>query len=174
MKIPILLTLLASTSALATAPAAPPLHYQTGQISILGGQATLNTSTNLRYLDAADAKRVIVDLWGNPPEVAEDVQGMILPMTDLLAKNGWGVVITESKDGHVKDNDAAHMNYTQIMKDLQAGSAERNAERQKAGYPAVDLVGWADTPSYDAATHKMYWAKELAFHEVGQPEVNTP
>jgi uncharacterized membrane-anchored protein len=27
----------------------------------------------------------------------------------------------------------------------------------------VTLGGWAEPPSYDKATHKMYWAKELAF-----------
>ncbi len=33
---------------------------------------------------------------------------------------------------------------------------------------AIDLVGWAAPPHYDAASNKLYWAKELAFG--GQPE----
>ncbi|HVY80172.1 MAG TPA: DUF2167 domain-containing protein, partial [Steroidobacteraceae bacterium] len=40
---------------------------------------------------------------------------------------------------------------------------ERNEERERAGYGRVELVGWATEPRYDAATHKMYWAKELDF-----------
>lgn len=165
------LLFLTAGMALATAPAPNSLHYQTGQIPILGGKATLNTGTNLRYLNAEDAKNVIVNLWGNPPEVASDVLGMIVPaQIGVESQGGWGVVITEATDGHVKDQDAAGMNYTQVMRDMQAASGERNAEREKAGYGTVDLIGWADTPYYDQATHKMYWAKELAFHDKGVPE----
>jgi uncharacterized membrane-anchored protein len=42
---------------------------------------------------------------------------------------------------------------------------DANAERQRLGYPSMELVGWAQPPHYDAATHKLYWAKEL--REVG-------
>jgi uncharacterized membrane-anchored protein len=41
--------------------------------------------------------------------------------------------------------------------------ADGNAERQKRGYRTVELVGWAAPPHYDAATHKLYWAKDLKF-----------
>src|SRR5262249_10074823 len=40
---------------------------------------------------------------------------------------------------------------------------EANADREKAGYGKVELVGWATEPRYDEGTHKMYWAKELDF-----------
>jgi len=33
----------------------------------------------------------------------------------------------------------------------------------KEGYGSVDLIGWAKPPRYDAAAHKLYWAKELKF-----------
>jgi uncharacterized membrane-anchored protein len=46
---------------------------------------------------------------------------------------------------------------------MQEGAEAENAERRKAGYEPVRLVGWAETPSYDRAAHKLYWAKELAF-----------
>lgn len=159
----------------AATPAQPtpqaPLHYQTGDISILGGQATLKTGTNLRFLDAADARRVITDLWGNPPTAAEDVQGMIVPAGAAVdSREGWGVVLTESHDGHVSDSDAAKLDYTKMMQDMQAAARDDNDERSKAGYGTVDLIGWADTPRYDSATHKMYWAKELAFHDKDIPD----
>ena len=43
--------------------------------------------------------------------------------------------------------------------------ASRKATRcaRKKGYPTVDLLGWAAQPHYDAATHKLYWAKKLKF-----------
>lgn len=159
------------SGALATTPAPVQLHYQTGNIPILNGQATLNTSTNLRYLNAEEARSVIVNDWGNPPDTATGVLGMIVPVgQDLLAKNSWAVVVTEAQDGHVKDTDAASMNYDKLLNDLRRGEAQDNAAREKAGYPTAHLVGWADTPRYDAVTHKMYWAQELAFKRPGEPE----
>lgn len=155
---------LTASSALATTPAPLQLKYQTGTIPLLNGKATLNTGTSLRYLNADGARQVIVDGWGNPADAASDVLGMIVPAgTDPMTQAGWGVVITESKDGHVSDSDAAKINYDQLMKDMQSGTRDENTEREKAGYPTIDLIGWADQPRYDAATHKMYWAKELSF-----------
>lgn len=166
-----LLTLFTLGSAVAVPPAAPTLNFQTGNISILGGKATVNTGRNLRYLGQQDARAVIVDLWGNPPQAAEDVVGMIVPAAlNLNAQESWGVVVTESQDGHVSDSDAAKLDYAKLMRDMQAGTRENNAEREKAGYGSIDLIGWADTPRYDPATHKMYWAKELAFNSASEPK----
>ncbi|MFC4637047.1 DUF2167 domain-containing protein [Deinococcus hohokamensis] len=146
--------------------AGPALHYQTGRLPVLGGQATLDTGKTLRYLDAAGARQVIVDQWGNPPESAEDVQGLIVPAgLEPGTEEGWAIVLTEARDGHVADDDAASLNYAQLMKDMQAGTEENNAARQEAGYEPVHLIGWAETPRYDPAAHKIYWAKELAFGE---------
>jgi uncharacterized membrane-anchored protein len=73
------------------------------------------------------------------------------------------VTIDYSEDGFVKDDDASKINYDDLLKQMQAGIAESNKERQKEGYPTVDLLGWAAPPHYDAATHKLYWAKKLKF-----------
>ena len=172
MKKLIALVFLAAGAALASAPvsAPPALHFQQGNVPLLGGRATLNTANNLQFLGADEARKVIVDLWGNPPESAADVAGIIVPVgTDLLSERGWGVVVTEDQDGHVSDSDAAKLNYTQLMRDMQAATREHNAEREAAGYGAVDLIGWADEPRYDAKAHKMYWAKELAFADSQNP-----
>ncbi|WP_221090030.1 DUF2167 domain-containing protein [Deinococcus aquaedulcis] len=166
MKKTLALLALGGLSVAGAQAAEAPLRYQTGQISLLGGKAQLNTGTSLRYLDASGAKQVIVGQWGNPPEAAEDVLGMIVPAgLDPATEQGWGVVITESKDGHVSDKDAAGINYAELMRDMQAATNEENRARQEAGFGTVNLVGWADQPRYDAATHKMYWAKELAFSD---------
>ncbi|GGO18095.1 DUF2167 domain-containing protein [Deinococcus humi] len=159
-----LLLLLGHTVAATPSPDAL-LHYRSGVVPLLNGKVSLDTGSDLRFLDRTDAGRVIVDLWGNPPGSAEDVVGMIVPAgLDPDTQEGWGVVITESLDGHVTDKDAARTNYDRIMHDLQRDTAAANAEREQAGYGTVDLIGWADAPHYEAGTHKMYWAKELAFH----------
>src|ERR1043166_4013447 len=42
------------------------LKFQQGQIVLRNGLATVNVPPRFRYLDGADAKKVLVDLWGNP------------------------------------------------------------------------------------------------------------
>ncbi|NRR29478.1 DUF2167 domain-containing protein [Oxalobacteraceae bacterium] len=140
------------------------LTFQQGKITLPGGIATLDLPANFRYLSPADASRVLVEGWGNPPGAT--TLGMILPAgVNPVSAAGWGVIVTYDKDGHVKDDDAASIKYDELLKDMQQSVSDNNAERKKAGYPAMQLVGWAEQPSYNPAQHKLYWAKE--FHGEG-------
>src|SRR5258708_621387 len=76
---------------------------------------------------------------------------------------GWGVVITYEENGYVKDDDAAKINYDDLLKKMKADVAEGSKEREKQGYPSIALVGWATPPRYDAVEKKLYWARELEF-----------
>jgi uncharacterized membrane-anchored protein len=143
------------------------LQYKTGTITLEDGLATLNLSPRFRYLDPAQAETVLVKGWGNPP--GTKTLGMILPAdVGPLSDRSWGVIITYDEDGYVKDDDAETIDYTKLMKEMQESTREANAEREKQGYEKAELVGWAQPPHYDKATHKLYWAKELAFD--GAPE----
>ncbi|RDZ27714.1 DUF2167 domain-containing protein [Lysobacter silvisoli] len=141
---------------------AQSLQYQQGQVAVAPADAQLKLGKDFRYLGAADAQKVLEQLWGNPPD--SDVLGLIVPAgVDLLDEHSWAVVVTYVDEGYVSDEDAAKIDYAQMLKDMQEGTQEANAERRKAGYEAIELVGWAEPPRYDAATKKLYWAKELAF-----------
>ena len=139
------------------------LQFQSGTINVAGAHATLNLNSQFRFLDAPNAQRVLSDLWGNPPD--SDVLGMLVPVAAPLSdpQKSWAVVISYSDEGHVSDKDAASTDYDAMLKEMQEGAAEANAERKRAGYPEVELVGWATKPHYDAQTAKLYWAKELSF-----------
>jgi uncharacterized membrane-anchored protein len=107
---------------------------------------------------------VLADLWGNPPEQSSGTLGMLVPKNvDLLSESSWAVVITYDEDGHVKDDDAEKINYTDLLKQMQDSTRQASAERQKKGYESIELVGWAAPPKYDHEGKKLYWAKELAF-----------
>lgn len=98
---------------------------------------------------------------------------MIVPAgADPLTEEGWGVVVTYDKDGHVKDNDADGIDYAKLLKEMQETSAADNAERKKQGYPGMTLAGWAETPHYDKAAHKLYWAKDLVNDDSGHHGLN--
>jgi uncharacterized membrane-anchored protein len=136
------------------------LTFREGKIKLPGDIATLDLPASFRYLDPADTAKLLTDGWGNPPGTQS--LGMIVPAdVNPLSDAGWGVVVTYDKDGHVKDDDADKINYTDLLKDMQDGMADNNKARKEQGYPAMALVGWAEQPSYDKGQHKLYWAKEL-------------
>jgi uncharacterized membrane-anchored protein len=135
------------------------LKPQQGKISLPGGIATLDLPPAFRYLDPQDTSHLL-EGWGNPPDTG--TLGMIVPAgINPMANESWGVIVTYAKDGHVKDDDADGIDYGKLLKDMQEGTAEANEERKKLGYPGMTLIGWAETPHYDKASHKLYWAKEL-------------
>src|SRR5204863_2481944 len=55
------------------------------------------------------------------------------------------------------------IDYDDLLKQMQKGVARANVERKKEGYGTLQLLGWAAPPRYDAANHKLYWAKKLRF-----------
>jgi len=98
---------------------------------------------------------------------------MIVPADfDPLASAGWAAVLSFDDDGYVKDDDAAKINYNDLLKQMQEEVAENSKERVNEGYHSIQLVGWAEPPRYDQATHKLYWAKELKFGSENEHTLN--
>jgi len=136
------------------------LKFQTGEVSIGNGVAKANVPPAFKYLNPKDSSKYL-ELLGNPPS---QVLGILFPAeSDLLSSTSWFTVLEYAREGHVKDNDAAKIDYRELLADMQKGTKEQNEERAKAGYPKVELVGWASSPRYDASSHKLYWAKDLRF-----------
>jgi len=138
------------------------LHLDTGNIPIPSAKASLQLAPGYSFLPAQDAQRVLTQLWSNPPH--PEVLGMILPGTDphvLLNGNNWAVVVSYVSDGYVSDADAAKVDYTDLLTKMQKATEASNPERLKQGYHAMELVGWAEPPHYDADSHKLYWARNL-------------
>jgi len=151
--------------------AAESIKPQAGEINLKQGLAKLTLPANLRYLSPDDSATVLSKIWGNPVE--EKPLGMIVPTGfSPFDPESWAVVINYSDEGHVKDNDAATINYEKLLAEMKKSAKENNEARTKAGYASVDLVGWAASPHYDAVTHKLYWAKELKFSDSEEHTLN--
>jgi uncharacterized membrane-anchored protein len=149
------------------------LGYQTGTIALSGGLATLRLPPSFRYINPESARRLLTVAWDNPPGTADGTLGMLIPAgVSPLSPDGWGIVITYDEDGFVNDDDARSLDYAKLLKEMQESAAARNAEREEEGFEPVTLVGWAEPPSYDAATHKLYWAKELVFGSESEHTLN--
>jgi len=141
-----------------------PFDFRSGTFVIGDNLAILNTSGSYSYIGASEAKRFLTEFYGNPPSVAEGVLGLITPSDiPLDAPGAYAIVIEFNDDGYVSDEDAAEIDYDDLLKQMQEGTKEGNTERQRQGFEPVELLGWAQKPRYDKATHKFFWAKRLRF-----------
>src|SRR5215510_7757737 len=81
--------------------------------------AALKLPESFRYLDAADSRKLLV-AWGNPPESAQGVLGMLVPSgISPLEEDGWAIVITYDEDGYVSDEDAKTLDYDKMLSEMQ-------------------------------------------------------
>jgi len=147
------------------------LRPQSGDIILRDGLATLHVPRDFDFYDAADAEKILVDIWGNPP--GQDVLGMLMPTAySPMDWESWAVTIDYVEDGYVSDKDAADIDYDDLLGDMKSEIRDANQDRIDAGYGSIELVGWAEPPRYDATDKKLYWAKELRFDGSDETTLN--
>ena len=145
------------------------LTYETGKIILGKDLAVLQVPAGYRYLSAKQSQYVLSQLWGNPPD--STTLGMLFPENQgPFHENSHAIEISYSEEGYIDDSDAKDLDYTDLLAEMQSDVRDGNPARVQAGYPKVELVGWASPPFYDANTHKLHWAKELNFES---SETNT-
>ncbi|MBW2386826.1 MAG: DUF2167 domain-containing protein [Deltaproteobacteria bacterium] len=138
------------------------LEYQSGDIELPDVGARLNLGGDYRYLDPEQTSRVLEQAWGNPP--GAKTLGAIVPADfSVFSGESWAVILSFDEDGYVSDEDAAEIQYDELLIEMQEEINASNDERERLGYSRIELVGWADEPHYDADSHQLYWAKELIF-----------
>lgn len=139
-------------------------RYREGRQELPGGTAHLDLPEGYRYLGLEDARRVIVDLWGNPPAAAgPSLLGVIIPAGEHLASpTSWAVVLSYDEIGHVAESDQGRMDFDGLMNRLQAAGAESNKARKASGFDTMDLTGWAIAPRYNRKNHALFWARRFS------------
>jgi len=137
------------------------LQWQTGTITLDNGLAKIDLKDGFRFLGAADARKVLHQVWNNPDDPT--VLGLLFPKDQgPLTRDGYAITVSYENGGYVKDDDADKINYDDLLKTMKQDVHDANDERVKEGYPKMELTGWAQPPRYDKATHKLYWAKEFS------------
>lgn len=148
------------------------LHWQSGEVVLGDGLARLNVTREWRFLGPDEARRVLVDAWHNPAPREAPLGMLFATDAPVIGPDSWGVLISFSADGHVADDDAEKIDYAALLGELQKAVRDANRERTGAGYPAIELVGWATPPYYDRASHKLHWARELRFDGEAENTLN--
>ena len=144
------------------------LHYKTGKVVLNNGLATINVAPGFKFLESAEAKIILEDVWGNMP--GEAPLGLIVPATSSASLCDYAFILEYEDIGFVKDDDAKDINYDELMTEMKNSNGDANVERLKAGYESMFLVGWASKPFYDENRKLLHWAKEL---QEGNSEENT-
>ena len=147
------------------------MDRKTGRVDIAEAGATLDVPDTFYYLNADDAEKVLVDVWGNPP--GQHVLGMLFPADETpFDRNAWAVTIEYEEDGYVSDKDAGKIDYDELLEQMQEDARDASKDRVVQGYDAIELVGWAAKPYYDGVSHKLHWAKEIRFGNEDQNTLN--
>jgi uncharacterized membrane-anchored protein len=140
------------------------LSWQSGDVYIDNDRIHLNLGENYQYVGPEDAEVILSQLWGNPPGAT--TLGMIFPADCRpSAPSCWGGILEIENDGHIDDEDAAEIDYDDLLEEMQDNTKESNESRSEMGYGTVDLIGWASKPYYNQASKKLHWAKELSFSD---------
>ena len=123
-------------------------------------EAVLHVPAGEIFIPQPQADRLL-NMMGNPGSNPE-MPGMLYP-TD--PKANWFMPVSFHKVGYIKDDDAKSWDVDEMLKNLKDGTEEQNKEREKAGMPSMEIVGWSEAPRYDGAKQRLVWA--LTSREVG-------
>jgi uncharacterized membrane-anchored protein len=106
---------------------------------------------------------------GNPGRDSR-LLGLVFPRNDSEPEkdsDSWFMTLRFEDAGHVKDDDARDWNADDLLKSYREGTEASNEERLKMGASPIEILGWAEKPAYDAATHRLAWA--MSSREKGAP-----
>ena len=119
----------------------------------LANQAVLHLPANRVYIPQPQAAQM-VRAMGNPGEY-KTLQGLVFPKSE---KEGWFAIVEYEPSGYIKDDEARDWNAEEMLKSYKEGTEAANEERVKMGVPAMEIIGWAEKPTYKADTHRLVWA----------------
>ena len=125
-------------------------------------QATLAVPADEIFIPTAEGNRILRAL-GNTTSGAT-YQGIVL---GTKPSDGWIVVLRYFKEGYVKDDDAKNWNADELLQNLKDGNEEANKDRAARGFPQIEVIGWIEKPTYDAAAHQLIWS--LSSQHKGKP-----
>lgn len=125
-----------------------------------GNHVMIDVPASLRLIDAIDAQRLLEFYWANSEDSL--VLGALVPAADTLMDDVTiAYILYYNEEGYISDDDAAEIDYDELLKQLQESAIDANEVRREMGLPEHELVGWAKDPTYDAENKVLRWAQHL-------------
>lgn len=149
-----LAALLLLMAAAAPAQEEPALAWERGPgtAPIGDGLAEIELGEEHVFLDDEGSQR-LMELLQNPVSGAE--VATVAPVSD---EEDWFVIFEWSPVGYVADDEKDGLDGDAMLESIREGTAEANAQRRERGWPTLEIVGWHETPHYDARTNNLSWA----------------
>lgn len=136
-------------------------NWQGGTIELAYGAATIDVPPTHKFLAADQSYHLLVDVWQNPPAIADDLLGIVLQAEAGVYDDLPAYVVYYEENGYVNDRDAGRIDYDAKLRDMIHEDSLSNVQRRAAGYGGLQLIGWASPPYYDRERKALHWAKEM-------------
>lgn len=132
----------------------PKIDWQNGPTTgKLGDIAEIKVPKGFSFT-GKDGTQKLLEMTHNVPSGRE--LGAIVPNTE--DSGGWFITFEFSNTGYVKDDEKDKLDSAALLKSLQEGTEEENAQRKQRGWKAFHVTGWEKPPFYDPLTHNLTWA----------------
>jgi uncharacterized membrane-anchored protein len=118
----------------------------------LGDQAVIHLPSTMTYIPKVEASAVM-RMLGNT--IDERFYGLVFSQNN---NENWFMSIDYTAEGYVKDDEAASWKPDELLQSIRNGTEEGNKDRVKQGLPPLDVLGWAESPSYDSSNHRLVWS----------------
>jgi len=129
---------------------------QHGPVEIkMGNQGKLNLPEGYVFIPSPQAARILTAM-GN--RAGNNLLGLIFPGESAGDDDHWFMVARYEASGYIKDDDARDWNADDLLKSLKEGTEAANADRRSRGIPEMEIVGWVEKPTYDAAARRLVWS----------------
>lgn len=135
--------------------------FVVGEVALAEGAATLTVPAGYKFLGAEQAEQLVVEVWENPPGIAEDLLGVVMPADAGVYDDVPSYILYYERIGYVRDEDADGIDYDAKLKEMLREDSIANEQRRADGYGSLLLVGWAAPPFYDKERKALHWAKEM-------------
>jgi uncharacterized membrane-anchored protein len=119
----------------------------------LAAQASLALPAGYIFVPAKEGNQ-LMRAMGNGAH--DSLLGLVFPGDGHEGQ--WFVVVRYLPEGYIRDDDAKNWNADEMLQSIKDGTEEANKERSARGIPAIEVIGWAEKPHYDAASHQLVWA----------------
>jgi uncharacterized membrane-anchored protein len=133
---------------------APVLEWEDGPLvaSVGGDLAEIDVPEGFVFL-GKEGTGSLLQLMENP------VSGQELATLSSKEQGvNWFIFFEWNPVGWVDDSDQDELDPEGLLSSIRDGNQASNAEREKRGWSTLEIVGWRESPHYDAATHNLTWA----------------